>query len=429
MFCPKCGTKIPDDSDFCFKCGAPVDMPIIKTDADIPANNGIQAENRFGENVMGTKYDNTTTNPNPIKKINGSNKKIIAIISGAIVLIAVAVLLTIIFINKNHTAPGNNTSDQNDTMIEEPSNTEGNTPGNIVCRGLATIQNDTIYYFQTETEDTFVIKSMDINGGDEKELYSLNDLGFDLNVIGENLYFVSYLYDENDDISGSHICCYNLDTSTTKELYTSTNTIFNLYVTEDNIYFIDSSDDEKDKIISANSDGSNAVTIKEKSTLYNFIINDSSIYYGYNETIARCDLNGDNDQKIYTSSSTTYYSAYAIANSKLYVAAYTTDDYSVLKSMDLDGSNQTQVIKFEKKEWIQNLNIVDNQIYYISGTLNNDYDEFTSGEICRMDLDGSNEKTIASKDKELLGLNITGHWLFYYNEDKGTLIKVNLLTT
>lgn len=428
MFCPKCGAQIPDDSAFCFKCGAPTDSPFIKTDCPIQGSNEIHTENRFGENVTETNRDNTTGKPNLIKSINPLNKKaLVIIVTGAIVLIALAVLLTVIIIHKNHTAPVNHTTAQNDTTSEAPYNTEGNTPANIVCSGLATSQNSTIYYVQIATEDTYIIKSMNINGGSEQKLYTLDNLPISLNIIGTNLYFISYLYDENDDISGSVICCYNLDTSAKKEIYTSDSEINNLYVTKNNIYFIDSGNDGKGKIISANADGSNAVTIKEKDSIISFIINDSSIYYGCSyESIRRCDLNGDNDQKIYSTSSTSLFSAYAIADSRLYVATYTVvDDYSVLESLDLDGNNQTEVKKFDKKEWIESLNIFDNQIYYSMGMLNSDYD-VTSGKLCSMNLDGSNEKTIRSKEIEIMGLNIAGHWLFYYNEDKSALIKINL---
>lgn len=69
MFCPKCGTQLPDDAKFCYKCGAPINVPAAspqKPAANIIAPSGISELKcpscgapltpKFGEMIITCEY-------------------------------------------------------------------------------------------------------------------------------------------------------------------------------------------------------------------------------------------------------------------------------------------------------------------------------------------------------------------------------------
>lgn len=265
---------------------------------------------------------------------------------------------------------------------------------------------------------------MDLSGEKEKKLYTFDGKISELNVIGDQLYFVGSSLNDDDLVAESDIYLLDLGDFSTKSIYTSTNAISDFYVLEDKIYFSETNDGKTSELFSANLDGSSCTSLtKTEGLLYDFTCMDSHLYYIYENNLYQCDLDGSNATIRYTSSNELQ--TYCGENSKLYLADCGNTGGPVVKSLNFDGSGILKLQEYHTDESIEYLNVTDNTVYYIVNIVN-EKDEVTSCKICAMNIDGSDIRTIETPDCQIDGCSICGHWLFYYNTDKENVTKIDL---
>lgn len=406
MFCKKCGTLIPDDSIFCPCCGS-----------------YIQIEETTPLKEQGLN-DNSTVFPGNGNDIRTKpkKKKIVSLpVIGAAILCILLVTAIVALIYHNH-----HTFDfKNQGMTTDNVNTAGNTPDNLLGNGIATIQDKAIYYIKTSGfSNKCSIIAMDLSGEKEKKLYTFDGKISELNVVGDQLYFVGSSLDDDDLVAESNIYLLDLADFSAKSIYTSSNDIPGLYVSEDKIYFSETDNDKTAELFSANLDGSSCASLtKTESPLYDFSVINAHLYYICENNLYQCDLDGSNAAIRYTFSNAS--PSYCGENSKLYIVDGGDAEGPVVKSMNLDGSGILELQGYSTDQAIEYLNVTDNTVYYIVNTVDEN-DNVISREICTMNIDGSDMKTIATVECQIDECSICGHWLFYYDTNEEEIMKLDL---
>lgn len=407
MFCKKCGAPLPESGNFCPRCGARFEENPPFTAADTAPSdpqNEVETAPAWNSAKSETHPNNS---PSKLKK---HDKLLPVMVFSGITLLMIAVI-TIFFITKNHDFFGF----AKETVTIEHPNTEGNTSGNIEGGGIATIQDQTIYYLQ-EDYPHYSIQSMDSDGKNEKELYTFNEdyMIKYLNIIGSRMFFVGNKYDKNINLLQSAIYTMDLNDLSPKPIYVSAKRIYNLKAMGEKLYFWESDEDKANKIGCMNFDGSEVQTLLEQDNyFYSFMEVNASLYYINGDTVQRCDLDGGNHTEIKFSEE--IYRC-CVTDPKIYAVVYDDEFNETLVSTDLDGNNETEILTLDKRSGINHLTVVGDQIYYVLNYLDDDY-EVVSTDICTVKTDGSDPEPIVSINGKIYYLNICGDWLFYYNPE------------
>lgn len=88
MYCPYCGAELPDDSEFCIKCGTP--LPIVNSANE---STGTDVTRNVQDNYQNSTYSSQTNyQPRVTSSSKGSGKKALAVIIWIVVVIAVIVI-------------------------------------------------------------------------------------------------------------------------------------------------------------------------------------------------------------------------------------------------------------------------------------------------------------------------------------------------
>lgn len=446
MYCRKCGREIAADSVFCAYCGEatnsneqerqiriPVDHVASaaeskKQETAIPVN--VTANHIKAPSAAGKQPSQMTVQ----SKANHASKRkpekprfgLIFGVSGGIIafFLVISLFITIAAVAKGTTAFFDYSTD----FTVENSNQMGNTPANSLCFGIAAMQDDTIYYLY-EGMDTSQdkLKAIDLNGNDGQVYLTFDGEISDLNVIGSQLFFVGDTYDADYNHLDSGVYVYDLSFGTLEDIFVTDDTIYNLYVLSDQIYFNVSAENGSDQIVKTDFDGFDIQTIVEKPDYINgFAVFGDSLYYVYQETLFRSNLSGQNETKIYSSSNTL--DAYCVVNDTIYLADHAEANQTVLKKVDANGGNETELAVLSEDANVWYLNVVDHQIYYIQETTDEN-NETVNSKICSIQTDGSGKQLLVSSKEVYYGLAICGGWLFSYDNEKMKTIKIDINDT
>lgn len=452
MFCKSCGTKIPDDSRFCFHCGESAVIPVENT-AEKEKETTVTALDLSDLSDLPDLSDSTEKNleegaaaenesPHmaaPAEKRKPSQDKskkprlgLVFGLAGGISLLclALSLVITVTAFSKTDTP----FYDLQMDFPTESSNEIGNTPANSLCYGIAAMQGDTIYYLhEAMNTDEDKLKAIDLNGNNEQVYFTFDGDISNINVIGDQLFFIGDSYDADYNHVDSGVYVYDLYSDTLEEIYMTEDTIYNLYVLSDQIYFNVSAESGEDQIFKADLDGFYVQTVlKKQDYIYNFAVFDDFIYYIYQDTLYRCDFNGEHETEIYASSNTI--DAYCVVGDVLYIADHQESDRLVIKKLDLDGGEENddeheeELIFLSEYADVWYLNVVEDTVYYIEVTTDEN-EETVNSKICSFDTDGEGKQTLLSSKEAYYGLSICGSWLFSYDNNKMKTIKINISAT
>ncbi len=454
MFCRKCGKKIATDSVFCCYCGVATDSPDQERQRSVPTDykEGAATEkNRSPEATMPVSmppdhkdgiaaaendFSYMTLPPEEKRPPQVKPKKprlgLAFGLAGGITLLflALSLVITGMALSKTSTPFYDHLTD----FPTENSNEIGNTPANSLCYGIAAMQDDTIYYLH-ESMDTKEdkIKAIDLNGNNEQIYFTFDGEISNINVIGNQLFFVGDSYDADYNHVDSGVYVYDLYSDTIEEIYITEDTIYNLYVLSNQIYFDVSTEDGGDQILKADLDGFQVQTVlKKQGYIYSFAVFDDFIYYIDRETLCRCDFNGQHETKIYASPNTI--DAYCVAGDTVYIADHPESDSLIIKKLHLNGvnendeNNEEELIVLNEQADVWYLNVVEDTIYFIEVTTDEN-EETVNSKICSLHTDGANKQTLLSSKEAYYGLAICGPWLFSYDNDKMKTVKININNT
>lgn len=457
MFCKSCGAKIPDDSKFCFRCGdaavtdaekageaekispekaaTPADFSDYSdysdfSDLSVPGALAAAPEkdSKEAEAERESSYGTAPAAPEASHRAKAKKPRLGLVLglAGGITLffLALSLILTV-------TALAKREQPFYDLQMEFPaenSNEIGNTPANSLCFGIAALQDDTIYHLHEAMDvDMDMLKAVDLNGNNERVFFTFDGDISNINVIGDDLFFVGDSYDADYTLVSCGIYRYDLHSDVLEEIYTAKDTIFNLYVLADQLYFNVSTESGGEKIVKANLNGTQTRTIlKKEDYIYSFAVFGDFIYYVYQDSLCRCDLNGQQETELYTASDTL--DSYCVAADVIYVADRPTVGRPVIKQLTLDGEAEKELLFLSEYTEVWYLNVVADTIYYIEVNADENGETLNS-KICSVYADGEGKQTLVSSKEIYYGLSLCGPWLFSYDNDKMKTVKINISNT
>ncbi|WP_417204691.1 DUF5050 domain-containing protein [Acetoanaerobium sticklandii] len=261
--------------------------------------------------------------------------------------------------------------------LYETANSIGNSSGNISNSGIATTQDDWIFYVSSVGEQKGIYKEK--YDGSEKSRITPEDIKdpYSLNVVGDWLYFI-----ENKSTS-------SLGGSSW------------ISSTDQKMYKIKTDGSELTKL---SNDDIREIVVTDKEIFFNNISDNNRIY--------KMDLNGFNS----TSISDGKTMELVLYNNDIYYVDFSDQDNMNICKITTDGNDWKMIISEPNTNWIKNVIIYDDTVYYIYD--DNDY----NSSLKTSDLDGNNKKTIIH---DVSAFNIIDDKVYAYTYEEG-VFKYNI---
>ncbi len=345
----------------------------------VKAADRYQNVSEFQAGLLGEQLKEGVTAPVPaaddkaIKSPSTAKKKMpVAIIAGVAAVVVVALALFALWsggmLSGGSTAtpdnPANETENSEVIIVEENSeplvadqdsgavNLVGNSNGNIVNGGLATLQGDVVYFRSNEGGSLAV---GNLNGGGVKVISS--DAAWFINVIGDWIYYSNR--DDNNRI-------YKIKTDGSGRATLTDGGSWFIMVVENWIYYI--SEDDNYQLAKIDLNGENKTIISEDSAWFINIADDWIYYINRNDQDKIYRIKADGSERTAVSS----YAACCISiyNGRIYHS--NEQDGSKLYSIKLDGSEETALT--DHPAWF--INVADGWVYYV-----NEEDDFTLNKV------------------------------------------------
>lgn len=263
-------------------------------------------------------------------------------------------------------------------------NINGNSISNIVNSGLASIQNETIYYC---TENG--LYRMENDGSEEKQLFSTEngDCIYSINVVKDWIYYENFIDGERNLYK---IKTDGTDNQKIDEIGKNTRVINNVIYRWERpyCYTMDLDGKNKKEIFKHSVSSDYTINFSEEWIYLCAKLNDE---YG----IYRISLDGEQTELLF-SGRTDYM---VVNNDYIYFKGYR--DHNLYK-MKTSGS-EPELVFDNKILWC--FSIADNFIYYC------DYDK---NGLWRVNLDGTQSQQVYSG--QVSDINVVGDWIFYTDE-------------
>lgn len=302
---------------------------------------------------------------------------------------------------------------------------EGNTIGNINNFGYVAEDSKYLYYMCPNENGQYIgiskVSKKDLTGKQTRLVEGTWEIA-SINSYGDYIYFVSLSrnnVDENDtnaDEVDNKIHRVNKNGDQKDEILNDNefhNYAYKITVVGGKIYYIG----EDECIWYMDLDGNHKTRLNENASGFE-AINDKYILYnmpavkdGEESSISWImDRNGKNAREINGKR------IYTPILYKDYIYYLTEDRY--LHRMGIDGKNDEMLSDTK----IYNLNVSENGIYYFKEKFTTT-GEISSVVICRMDLDGKNNKQIYSLEESSTSLCLLNDWIFFLdsNEEEGKM--------
>lgn len=278
------------------------------------------------------------------------------------------------------------------TVDEAPvANIEGNTSGNIVNSGLASVQGDWIFFRSNEGGSLYKAK---LNSNNARILST--DAAWFINVSGD------YVYYSNRDDSNR---LYRINSDGSNRMALTDSGAWFATLVDETIYYLDEGD--QFRIYKNNTDGSGRVRLSDDEAWF-LNVDGDWIYY----------INRSDNGKIYRvrtdageKEQLTEHSACCLNVYENWIYHVNEDDQSKLYRYNIDSGEMTALT--DHPAWF--VNIYEDSIYYVS-----ENDNFT---IYKMDLDGGGRIKITNEPSRYVV--VTDDWIFYLDQAaEETIYKV-----
>lgn len=296
----------------------------------------------------------------------------------------------------------------------------GNSAGNITNCGYSVAKGDTIYYVApSENMEHTNIYKVKKGSSDFEKIF---EGGYDvraLNVIGNHLYFINIISDENqEDAIDNKIYKMNLDGSKTTvindnefacdyyAMYAVNNQIY--YVgTDYNVYKMDLNGGNR-KLVAET--GTGFLAVNEKYILYDKPNEDSTNYITYIKELGGTEEREVNGTRIFT----------PILQGDM---IYYINQNEVLAKMPITGGDEEIMLDHT----IYNLNLANDTIYYIDLKNSENAEEYAFS-IYKLGLDGGEPEIVKDFAYYSSFLNIVDGYAYYMDmdEEKAFVNLVNL---
>ncbi len=272
---------------------------------------------------------------------------------------------------------------------DEIVNLKGNTAGNIVNGGIASIQGDWVYFRSNEGGSLY----RGHLGGGESRIISADAAWF-INVVGNWIYYSNR--DDNERI-------YKIKTDGSNRTALTDGAAWFVTVHDDKIYYIKEEDDYRIYIM--NTDGNNNTRITEDSAWFISIEDDWVYYINYSQDnrIYRVKMDGSENEAV------SDYAACCVNVQDGWVYHVNEEDGSKFYKIRTDGTEVTALT--EDPAWF--INVSDEWLYYV-----NQEDNFSLNKIKN---DGSGRVKLTNESARYI--NIIDQWLFYLNYEEADLIN------
>ena len=302
---------------------------------------------------------------------------------------------------------------------------EGNQIGNINNFGYATEDSKYLYYMSPNQDGQYIgiskVSKKDLTGKQTRLIEGTWEIA-SINSYGDYIYFVTLSQndvDENDETADkvdNKIHRVNKNGNQKDEILNDNefnNYAYKMVVVDGKIYYIG----EDECIWYMDLDGNHKTRLNENASGFEAITDKYILYNmpdfkdGEETSVSMImDRNGKNAREINGER------IYTPVLYKDYIYYLTEDRY--LHRMDLNGKND-EMLSDSK---IYNLNVSENGIYYFKEKFNSS-GEITSVTICRMDLDGKNNKQIYTLEESSNSLCLLKDWVFFLdsNSDEGKM--------
>lgn len=237
----------------------------------------------------------------------------------------------------------------------------------------------------------------------KKLLFSIRGFVSDLQIVGNNVYFIAGELNEPD--------IYRINTDGSGKIALSEHKgeedkIWQIIVCGDFIYYKKNHGLYKMKL-----DGSNRVKILDSEDIYELIsVEGNKIYFTIWDDLYSVNIDGTNCKKL-----TSKGDNYIVSNGFVYYTDYISLKETIIKKLSLDTGTETILKKFVHPNngvfgIIDQMNVYGEWIYY-NDNLNN--------QIRKMKIDGTNDTAILNLtniEGNITAIHIADDWLFYETE-------------
>lgn len=298
------------------------------------------------------------------------------------------------------TGCGSNSSGSSSIKKSMGNTSSGNLSGNLANNGLVVENEDYIFHALYERNGIYKLDKKE-DSIFKSEVFIPNIYAYDLNIVGDYLYYVAYESNSPNEIEIRKTKVDGSDTETIAKV-PSDSYHLQLNVTKDWIYYYS---DKEEAIYKISINGGNSEKVAEVYADRGMYVSDGWIYYGSGKgKLGKIKLDGSNDTSLFSGSTNS--NSMIVDNGYVYFWPYEYNgSHSKMYKINSDGSTDIPIQLSERY-----INIYNDWMYYSNG-----YNEGYS----KSKIDGSNKIILSEKTKSdgYTHILITDNWIYGFIPD------------